>query len=59
MILSAQSLLSEEDVQRLKDLNVAVFYIAGTELAIEIAGTDADRDALFALADAILSGSLD
>ena len=38
IINSAQPLLSEEDVQRLKDLNVAVFYIAGTELAIEVAG---------------------
>ena len=37
IINSGQPLLSEEDVQRLKDLNVAVFYIAGTELAIEIA----------------------
>jgi pyruvate ferredoxin oxidoreductase gamma subunit len=40
VINSAQPLLSEEDVQRLKDLNVAVFYIAGTELAIEVAGTE-------------------
>ncbi|HEY7128486.1 MAG TPA: 2-oxoacid:acceptor oxidoreductase family protein [Nitrospira sp.] len=40
IINSAQPLLSEEDVQRLKDLNVAVFYIAGTELAIEVAGTE-------------------
>ena len=40
IINSAQNLLSEEDIQRLKDLNVAVFYIAGTELAIEIAGTE-------------------
>ena len=35
IINSAQPLLSEEDIQRLKDLNVALFYIAGTELAIE------------------------
>ena len=40
VINSAQPLLSEEDIQRLKDLNVAVFYIAGTELAIEVAGTE-------------------
>ena len=40
IINSAQPLLSEEDIQRLKDLNVAVFYIAGTELAIEVAGTE-------------------
>ena len=40
IINSGQLLLSEEDIQRLKDLNVAVFYIAGTELAIEIAGTE-------------------
>ena len=40
IINSAQPLLSEEDIQRLKDLNVALFYIAGTELAIEVAGTE-------------------
>ena len=33
-------LLSDEDVQRLKDLNVAVFNIAGTNVALEIAGTE-------------------
>lgn len=33
-------LLSEEDVQRLKDLNVAVFNIPGTNIALEIAGTE-------------------
>lgn len=33
-------LLSKEDVQRLKDLNVAVFYIAGTQIALEVAGTE-------------------
>lgn len=40
IINSAQPLLSEEDIQRLKDLNVSLFYIAGTELAIEVAGTE-------------------
>jgi pyruvate ferredoxin oxidoreductase gamma subunit len=40
IINSAQPLLSEEDINRLKDLNVALFYIAGTELAIEVAGTE-------------------
>ena len=40
IINSDQPLLSEEDIQRLKDLNVALFYIAGTELAIEVAGTE-------------------
>jgi pyruvate ferredoxin oxidoreductase gamma subunit len=33
-------LLSDEDVKRLKDLNVAVFYIAGTQVALEVAGTE-------------------
>lgn len=33
-------LLSDEDVQRLQDLNVAVFYIAGTNIALEVAGTE-------------------
>jgi len=33
IINSDQPLLSEEDVQRLKDLHVALFYIAGTEVA--------------------------
>ncbi|MDH5253326.1 MAG: 2-oxoacid:acceptor oxidoreductase family protein, partial [Nitrospira sp.] len=40
IINSDQPLLSNDDVERLKDLNVAVFYIAGTELAIEVAGTE-------------------
>ena len=30
----------EEDIQRLKDLNVAVFYIDGTQIALEVAGTE-------------------
>ena len=33
-------LLSDEDAQRLKDLNVALFYIAGTQIALEVAGTE-------------------
>ena len=33
-------LLTDEDVQRLKDLNVAVFNIPGTNIALEVAGTE-------------------
>ncbi|GJL54732.1 MAG: ferredoxin oxidoreductase [Nitrospirales bacterium] len=33
-------LLSDEDVNRLKELNVAVFEIPGTNIALEIAGTE-------------------
>ncbi len=33
-------LLSDEDVERLKDLNVSVFYINGTQIALEVAGTE-------------------
>ena len=33
-------LLTDEDVKRLKDLNVAVFNIPGTNIALEIAGTE-------------------
>lgn len=40
IINSEMPLLSEEDVQRLKELNVAVFYIAGTQVALEVAGTE-------------------
>ncbi len=40
VINSDVPLLSKEDVQRLKDLNVAVFYIKGTQLALEVAGTE-------------------
>lgn len=40
VINSDVPLLSDEDVQRLKDLNVAVFYIKGTQLALEVAGTE-------------------
>ncbi len=40
IINSDQELLSADDIERLRDLNVKVFYIAGTELAIEVAGTE-------------------
>lgn len=40
IINSDMPLLSNEDVVRLKDLNVAVFYIAGTQIALEVAGTE-------------------
>jgi len=40
VINSDVPLLSDEDVVRLKDLNVAVFYIKGTQLALEVAGTE-------------------
>ncbi len=40
IINSEMQLLSEEDVKRLQDLNVAVFYISGTQLALEVAGTE-------------------
>ncbi|MBI5410813.1 MAG: 2-oxoacid:acceptor oxidoreductase family protein [Nitrospirae bacterium] len=33
-------LLTEEDIQRLNDLRVAVFYINGTQIALEVAGTE-------------------
>jgi pyruvate ferredoxin oxidoreductase gamma subunit len=33
-------LLSDEDVTRLKDLNVSVFSIPGTNIAMEVAGTE-------------------
>ena len=33
-------LLSNEDVQRLKDLNVAVSYMSCTQIALEVAGTE-------------------
>jgi len=33
-------LLPDEDVERLKDLNVSVFYINGTQIALEVAGTE-------------------
>ena len=40
IINSDVPLLSDEDVKRLQDLNVAVFYIKGTQLALEVAGTE-------------------
>ena len=40
IINSDVPLLSDEDVKRLKDLDVAVFYIAGTQVALEVAGTE-------------------
>ena len=40
IINSDMPLLQDEDVQRLKDLNVAVFYIAATQIALEVAGTE-------------------
>ncbi|MYA27919.1 MAG: ferredoxin oxidoreductase [Nitrospira sp. SB0666_bin_27] len=40
VINSDVPLLSDEDVKRLKDLNVAVFYIKGTQVALEVAGTE-------------------
>ncbi len=40
IINSDVPLLSDEDVKRLKDLDVAVFYIKGTQVALEVAGTE-------------------
>ncbi|MEC4674033.1 MAG: 2-oxoacid:acceptor oxidoreductase family protein [Nitrospirota bacterium] len=40
IINSDMPLLSDADVKRLKDLDVAVFYIAGTQVALEVAGTE-------------------
>ncbi len=40
IINSDVPLLSEEDIERLEDLNVPVFYIKGTEIALEVAGTE-------------------
>ncbi len=40
IINSDVPLLSDEDVERLKDLNVAVFYIKGTQMALDVAGTE-------------------
>lgn len=40
IINSDMPLLQDEDVQRLKDLNVAVFYLAATQIALEVAGTE-------------------
>ncbi len=40
VINSDMPLLTKEDEKTLKDLNVAVFYIAGTQVALEVAGTE-------------------
>ena len=40
IINSDQPLLSDEDVTRLKDLNVALLYLPATEIALEVAGTE-------------------
>ncbi len=40
IINSDVRLLSKEDVERLEDLNVWVFYIKGTHIALEVAGTE-------------------
>ncbi len=40
IINSDMPLLCDEDVKRLKDLNVSTFYMAGTQLALEVAGTE-------------------
>lgn len=40
IINSDSPLLGEEDIERLKDLNVAVFYINGTQMALDVAGTE-------------------
>jgi pyruvate ferredoxin oxidoreductase gamma subunit len=40
IINSDSPLLGDEDIERLKDLNVAVFYINGTQMALEVAGTE-------------------
>ncbi|MEE8240573.1 MAG: 2-oxoacid:acceptor oxidoreductase family protein [Nitrospirales bacterium] len=40
IINSDLPLLPDEDVERLKDLNVSVFYINGTQIALEVAGTE-------------------
>lgn len=40
IINSDVPLLDDEDVQRLKNLDVAVFYIKGTQIALDVAGTE-------------------
>lgn len=40
IINSDMPLLDDADVKRLKDLNVAVFNIPGTQIALEVAGTE-------------------
>lgn len=40
IINSDVPLLDDEDVKRLKNLDVAVFYIKGTQIALDVAGTE-------------------
>lgn len=40
IINSDVPLLSQEDIERLKELNVSVFYIKGTQIALDVAGTE-------------------
>ncbi|MDA2909773.1 MAG: 2-oxoacid:acceptor oxidoreductase family protein [Nitrospirales bacterium] len=40
IINSDVPLLSKEDAERLNDLNVSVLYIKGTQIALEVAGTE-------------------
>ena len=40
IINSDAPLLTDEDIQRLKDLKVAVCYINGTQIALDVAGTE-------------------
>jgi pyruvate ferredoxin oxidoreductase gamma subunit len=40
IINSDVPLLSQEDIERLENLNVATFYIKGTQIALEVAGTE-------------------
>lgn len=40
IINSDVPLLDDDDVQRLKNLDVAVFYIKGTQIALDVAGTE-------------------
>ncbi|MGH7229769.1 MAG: 2-oxoacid:acceptor oxidoreductase family protein [Nitrospiraceae bacterium] len=40
IINSDSPLLGKEDIQRLGDLNVSVFYINGTQMALDVAGTE-------------------
>jgi pyruvate ferredoxin oxidoreductase gamma subunit len=40
IINSDVPLLTDEDINRLNDLHVSVFYIKGTQIALEVAGTE-------------------
>ena len=40
IVNSDMPLLSNEDIERLQDLNVGLFYIKGTQIALEVAGTE-------------------